>query len=102
MRVKRDKREKEGRAGGSRGGGKTGKERGRKKRFGRKRRKEGGGAVFSRVKEGGLTSGRLYPEYPPRCFAQWGLSLSLSLPPSSLIPNARGPRVDVIFAAGEG
>lgn len=27
----------------------------------------------SRAKEGGLTSGRLYPEYPPRCFAQWGL-----------------------------
>lgn len=28
----------------------------------------------TRAHEGGLTSGRLYPEYPPRCLAQWGLS----------------------------
>lgn len=39
------------------------------------REREGRGeeGAVSRAKEGGLTSGRLYPEYPPRCFAQWGL-----------------------------
>lgn len=42
------------------------------------RREDVRGRVYTctrtRAHEGGLTSGRLYPEYPPRCLAQWGLS----------------------------
>ena len=64
-----------------------------------------------RTHEGGLTSGRLYPEYPPRCLAQWGLSsLILSASESERREEKRREekrreekrrpvrRVDVIFS----
>lgn len=56
--------------------------------------------IRTRAHEGGLTSGRLYPEYPPRCLAQWGLS-SLILSAGESEEKRREEktvrRADVIF-----
>lgn len=55
--------------------------------------------IRTRMQKGGLTSGRFYPEYPPRCLAQWGLSsfiLSTGEPREEEIVR----RTDVIFSLG--
>lgn len=57
----------------------------------------------TRAHEGGLTSGRLYPEYPPRCLAQWGLSsliLSAGEPERREEKRRAVRRADVIFSPG--